>query len=58
VTIDFLLEGGDNLTLGKDAVSVDITDMYVIDVMLPYVRNLAAQGKTISYKIDNRVTIL
>ena len=58
VTIDFLLEGGDNLTLGKDAVSVDITDMYVIDVVLPYVRNLAAQGKTISYKIDNRVTIL
>ncbi|MCR5004059.1 MAG: 5'-nucleotidase C-terminal domain-containing protein [Bacteroidales bacterium] len=58
VTIDFLLNGGDRFCLGENMIDVKITDKYVIDVMLPYVKRLTAEGKTINKTKDNRVTIL
>ena len=57
-TIDFLLDGGDNLHIGRGAVSLQILDKNVIDVMMPYVKSLTAEGKDIVYQKDGRVEIL
>ena len=57
-TIDFLLDGGDNLHIGRGAVSLQILDKDVIDVMMPYVKSFAAEGKDIVYQKDGRVQIL
>ena len=57
-TIDFLLDGGDNLHIGRGAVSLQILDKNVFDVMMPYVKSLTAEGKDIVYQKDGRVEIL
>lgn len=56
-TIDFLLDGGDKLNVGKNAKELIITDCLVIDSMLPYARSFALQGKPIEYFVDDRVII-
>ena len=56
-TIDFLLDGGDKLNVGKNAKELIITDCLVIDSMLPYARSFAQQGKPIEYFVDDRVII-
>ncbi len=56
-TIDFLLDGGDKLNVGKNAQELIITDCLVIDSMLPYARSFAEQGKPIEYFVDDRVII-
>ncbi len=57
-TIDFLLTGGDGLHLGENALQTVITDVLIIDVMLPKVMKLEAEGKTVDYQTDGRVTII
>lgn len=57
-TIDFLLNGGDGYCIGKNAVTTEILDKYVIDVVLPYVESLTAAGKPIEYHTDGRVKIV
>lgn len=57
-TIDFLLTGGDKYFLAQDADDVVVTDVLIIDVMLPRVLAMTAAGKTIDYQTDGRVTIL
>jgi len=57
-TISFLLDGGDGFSVAKNAVSVDILPEYIIDVMMPYVKKLTAEGKPIEYEVDGRVQIL
>ena len=57
-TIDFLLDGGDGLHIARGAVSLEIIDKYVIDVMMPYLKSLTAAGKDITYHKDGRVRIL
>lgn len=57
-TIDFLLDGGDRLHLGNDAIEMTNTGVYIIDALLPYVEKLEAEGKMIDAEIDGRVTIL
>ena len=57
-TIDFLLGGGDGYFIGKNAVEKQILDIYMIDVVLPYVKKLTAEGKPIEYHADGRVTIV
>lgn len=57
-TIDFLLDGGDNLSLARNALKLEILDEYVIDYMLPYVRRLTAEGKEIEYHEDGRVQVI
>ncbi len=57
-TISFLLDGGDNLFLAKNAVSLQIFPEYILDVMLPYVKSLTAAGKPVEYKADGRVQII
>lgn len=54
-TIDFLLDGGDGLHIARNARDLVITDVYVMDSMLPYVKELAAAGKPIEYHTDGRV---
>lgn len=54
-TIDFLIDGGDNLAVAKNAVNMIITDCIVRDALLPYIKELKAQGKALEYHLDNRV---
>lgn len=57
-TIDFLLNGGDGYCIEKNALSVTVLDKYIIDVVLPYVEELTAQGKPIEYQTDGRIKII
>lgn len=54
-TIDFLLDGGDNLNLAKNAVNIILTDTIVREALLPYIRGLKAEGKALEYHMDNRI---
>lgn len=56
-TVDFLLDGGDGLTIGKGARETIVTDFRVIDAVLPYVRSLGAEGKPLEYVTDGRVVV-
>ncbi len=56
-TIDFLLDGGDGMTVAKNARELIITDHLIIDSVLPYVRSYAAAGKPIEYATDGRVVV-
>lgn len=57
-TVDFLLNGGDDIFVARNAVDLKIYDQIVIDVILPYVRSLTAQGKPIEYAKDGRIQII
>lgn len=57
-TISFLLNGGDNLFVARNAVSLEMYDEYILDVMLPYVQRLTAEGKPIEYQTDGRIQFL
>src|SRR5574344_908163 len=57
-TISFLLDGGDDLFIAKNAVSLKIFPEYILDVMLPYVKSLTAAGKPVEYQADGRVQII
>ena len=56
-TVDFLLDGGDGLTIAKNAKELVITDLRVIDAVLPYVRSLGEAGKPVEYHTDGRVVV-
>ena len=56
-TIDFLLDGGDGLSVARNAKELIITDEMIIDAMLPYTRSYAAAGKEIDYAKDGRVVV-
>ena len=47
----------EELSSGKNAQELIITDCLVIDSMLPYARSFAEQGKPIEYFVDDRVII-
>ncbi|MBR5077010.1 MAG: 5'-nucleotidase C-terminal domain-containing protein [Bacteroidales bacterium] len=53
-TVDFLVDGGDGMTVGKNAKEMIITDKRVIDAVLPYVYSLQAAGKPVEYFTDGR----
>lgn len=57
-TINFLLEGGDNLTLADNAVSVTVyEDVPIIDAVLSHIKADTAAGRPIEYKTDGRVVV-
>ena len=56
-TIDFLLDGGDNLNIARNAKELIITDVKIIDSMLPYARSYAEAGQPITYFTDGRVVV-
>ncbi len=55
-TVDFLLDGGDGLTVGKNARELKDTDVRVIDAVLTNVYKLQAAGKPVEYFTDGRLT--
>ena len=56
--ISFLLEGGDNLTLAENAVSITTFEQEdIIDAVLEYVYAETAAGRPIEYQTDGRVVI-
>ncbi|MBO6082317.1 MAG: 5'-nucleotidase C-terminal domain-containing protein [Bacteroidales bacterium] len=57
-TISFLLNGGDGLFVARNAVSLQMYDEYILDVMLPCVQRLTEEGKPIEYQMDGRIQIL
>lgn len=56
-TIDFLLNGGDDRNYGENVDNVQITDVLLMDVILPKVKEITAEGKTLDYECDGRVRI-
>lgn len=57
-TISFLLNGGDDIFVARNAVSLEeFRDVYIIDVILPYVRSLTAAGRSVAYETDGRIII-
>ena len=57
-TIDFLLDGGDDVFCARNAQDLIVTKTLVRDSLLPYLRELTAAGKQIEYHLDNRVVEL
>ncbi|MBQ9477395.1 MAG: 5'-nucleotidase C-terminal domain-containing protein [Bacteroidales bacterium] len=57
-TIDFLLTGGDGISAARNALDLVETDIMIRDAVLPYLQDLTAEGKLISYHTDGRVQIL
>ena len=56
-TISFLLYGGDGISVAKNAEELIDTKVYVIDVVLPRVKELYREGRPLEYKMDGRVKI-
>ena len=57
-TISFLLEGGDGLALGHNALSVTVFENEdIIDAVLEYVHGETAAGRPIQYEADGRVVV-
>ena len=56
-TVDFLLDGGDGLSVGKNAKELIQTNTRVIDAVLSYVRRLGAEGKPLEYFTDGRMVV-
>lgn len=54
-TIDFLLDGGDQLRIGALAEDVVLTHVLLKDVMLQYVESMEKAGKVIDSASDGRV---
>ena len=58
-TISFLLDGGDNLHVGRNALEIiNYDDINIIDIMLEYIHAETAAGREISYSTDGRVKIM
>lgn len=54
----FLLDGGDHINLGYDALSVTDLDIDLYDVVLDYLKDLRAAGREVSAVTDGRVVVL
>lgn len=57
-TVDFLLNGGDDIFAARNARELIISEVLVRDTVLPYIRSLTARGKPVCYSIDGRVKII
>lgn len=53
-TVDFLIDGGDGMTVGKNAKEMIVTDKLVIDEVLARIYELQAAGKPVEYFKDGR----
>ena len=56
-TIDFLLDGGDNIRLARNARQMIITDWKLGDLILADIRELKAAGKPLEYGMDGRFVV-
>lgn len=57
-TVNFLLDGGDDIRMARNAKNLEIFDGYLLDYILAHVRALTAEGKPIEYQTDGRIVIL
>lgn len=57
-TIDFLLDGGDDVVMSRNAMNFIQTDIKIYDAFDAYLKKLTAEGKPIQYQKDGRVVIL
>lgn len=57
-SIDFLLNGGDDIFVARNADSLVMTELMIYDAVLAYVKDLTASGKMIEKEADNRVVKL
>ena len=53
-TVDFLIDGGDGMTVGKNAKEMIVTDRMVIDEVLDRIYELQKAGKPVEYFTDGR----
>lgn len=56
-TVDFLLDGGDNIHVAQGATKIITTDAVNGAVIENYIRSLTAAGKAIEYQTDGRVVV-
>jgi hypothetical protein len=56
-TIDFLLDGGDRLNIGKNAENIYRTGIVIRDAVEKYLRALNDAGSTLKNKGDGRIKI-
>ncbi len=56
-TLDFLLDGGDNYKVAKNAEQVIKCESYLYDTMLAYVKGLTAAGKPVEFEPRHWITI-
>ncbi|MBO4566587.1 MAG: 5'-nucleotidase C-terminal domain-containing protein [Bacteroidales bacterium] len=56
-TVDFLLDGGDNIHVGYGATKLIVSDTIIGDAIEKYIRQLTAEGKAIEYQTDGRVIV-
>lgn len=56
-TIDFLLDGGDGISVARNALSLVRTDVLVREAFMDYLARLREKGKSLEYSTDGRVTI-
>lgn len=57
VTVDFLLENGDNMHLADGAENVEISDLDPQVIMIDYISDLYSRGESVKGYLDDRVTI-
>ena len=56
-TISFLLNGGDNIFMARNAKAIEMYEVKMSDFMVDYFREQKAAGLPIVYKADGRVTV-
>lgn len=57
-TISFLLNGGDNISVARNALEVKIFDEIPMDTFLALVKDLESRGEKISYQKDGRIQVI
>ena len=58
VTLDYLAEGNNGMDALKNAVVSKNTGITLRDMMFDYVKEQTRQGKSISSKLDGRITVI
>ena len=57
-TINFLLDGGDGYSVGKNAVETIFCNGWLYDTMIAYVKGLTAAGKPVEFENQHWITII
>lgn len=57
ITLDYLAEGNDGMDAFKKSISVYKPGIILRDYMMDYVKDQTSKGKTVSSKLDGRVTV-
>lgn len=57
-TINFLLDGGDGYSIGKNAVETIFCNGWLYDTMIAYVKSLTAAGKPVEFENQHWITII